>query len=349
MRYYSLTITNPKSGLSYQIDPNGLGFAFGTGPSFTSFYTKQSTSSGRLIGQTNPGALNIEFDLPVSAFHQPQGGAWIRIWGIGVKALGQASDLNGANFVLAAGMAQGLPLANPVQAGVLAQGQILNAFGNWEGTNQTIDLIVLGSTPPRPKYGISWDWRTGQPMAEAISSSLSQAFPGVPQSIAISRQLTAPANEPGWYESLASWADYLYQRGGALGAQIYGTAYPGVLMTPSKGGIKVWDGTQPSKTVALAFQDLIGQPTWIAPTSITFQTVLRADIELGDSVIFPTGIVTPYALTSPAGGAVPNAPAASKTIFQGTFRIKEVHHYANFRQPDAASWNTTFVAVPSSR
>lgn len=55
-------------------------------------------------------------------------------------------------------------------------------------------------------------------------------------------------------------------------------------------------GSTPPKTVALAFQDLLGQPTWIQANTVTFQTVLRGDINYGDKVTFPKGVMIPYAL-----------------------------------------------------
>jgi hypothetical protein len=109
--------------------------------------------------------------------------------------------------------------------------------------------------------------------------------------------------------------------------------------------ISVYDGQgpTPAKVVPLAFQDLIGQPTWISASQVSFKTVLRSDIGLGMQVKFPQGIVAPYALTS-ASAATPNAPVSSKTAFQGNFVVTEIHHFACFRQADAESWNTTYTA-----
>jgi hypothetical protein len=89
---------------------------------------------------------------------------------------------------------------------------------------------------------------------------------------------------------------------------------------------------------------LAGQPTWIGSNTIIFPAVLRGDIDIADEVTFPSGTLLPYALTSP-NAAYPNTPAASNVSFQGTFTIKEIHHYGSFKQPDARAWNTAFVAV----
>jgi hypothetical protein len=65
---------------------------------------------------------------------------------------------------------------------------------------------------------------------------------------------------------------------------------------------------------------------------------------VGDQIVLPTGVGPPYALTTP-NAALPNAPARAKSGFQGKYIVIEVHHFANFRQADADSWTTSFVAI----
>jgi len=337
VRYYSLTLTDPNSGQVWQ--PTATTGAFqktSSGASFTSYAN----------GQTNPAALNIEFDIPVYPYATPQGKSIIRIWGVGLQMLGQASQLAGQNFVLAAGMKAGLPLANPAQAGIIAQGNVYQAFGNWQGVNQTLDLIC-NPGELSPAGGISFNWSPGQSLQTALSTALS-VFKGYTPKFYISANLQ-PQNstaQPANYPSLETFAGYLAGYTQPIGAQATGNAsYLGVQMSVVGNTINVWDGTAPlSATVQLAFQDLIGQPTWIDAATVNFKTVLRYDIAVGAQIKFPAGIVAPYALTS-ANAAAPNAPSRSKSVFQGTFTVIEAHHFANFRQPDADSWNTTFSAV----
>ena len=340
MRFYNLVLTDPDSGQVWTPNSTTGALSKGSGPStFTSF----------VHGQTIPGALNVEFDLPVTPWHTPQGGSIIRVWGVGLQMIGQAANLNGSNFQLYAGMQKGLPLANPAQAGLIAQGSVYQAFGNWQGPNQTLDLICNPSGIA-PTNGISWQWSPGQTLATALQVTLTQAFPTYKQNINISSSLQPPngAVQSGSYDTLDAFAQYLNELTQDLGAQVTGNPdYSGVQIAIDGMTIQVYDDTAPQKTVQLDFQDLIGQPTWIGPATITFKTVLRADINVGDQIKFPTGVVLPYALTSSAAAA-PGAPARAKSVFQGTFVVNEVHHYANFRQPDADSWNTTFTAVPNT-
>lgn len=84
MRYYAITISNA-AGQVYSVD-NAGNFVFGPGPTFTSLNAN---------GTTNPAALHVELDIPISPQHAPQGNSWIRVWGVGVRMIGQAANLNG--------------------------------------------------------------------------------------------------------------------------------------------------------------------------------------------------------------------------------------------------------------
>jgi hypothetical protein len=353
MRYYSLSISDPDTGAVWLPDPNGRGFtktgAPGT-PTFTSVVGVNSPQRAQQIGTLQLAGLQVEFDIPVFRYSNPQGGSIIRVWGISLQQISQASNLNFQAFSLSAGMQAGLPLANPKQAGVVARGMIFQAFGNWQGVNQTIDLIVAPGDL-RPPGGIFFTWKPGQQLSTALAICFRQAFPKYAQSIHISQSLaqnqsTVPLN--GTYESLSSFASMLVKNTRSLGMSVTGDEnYPGVQISidPTSSTIYVWDSTIPiGPTIQIEFQDLIGQPTWIEATKVSFKTVLRADIMPGDTIQFPQGLTAPYALTTQAA-ASPNVPASSRTAFQGTFQISEAHHFANFRQPDADSWATAYVAT----
>lgn len=300
--------------------------------------------------QTDPGALNIEFDMPIYRYFQSDGRQWIRIWGIGLPMIGQASNLNGANFQLSAGMKPGLPLATAAagQSGILLRGSVYSCFGNWQGTEQTLELIVNPGADDVDN--INFNWPAGTPLSGALAATFAQAFPA-PQynvNIAVGPNLILPDSQYGNYNNLATFSSYLNGISKKAGVGAYGSTYNGVQIAISGTTIYAWDGTQARATPKqLAFQDLIGQPTWISPTQINFKTVLRSDIIVGQQVMFPKGINSPYALTS-SEAAYPNTPASNTTVFQGAFNIQSVHHYGAFRQADADSWNTTFVATPNS-
>jgi hypothetical protein len=335
VRYYNLLIADPISGLAYV--PQGDGFV----------KKSATTTFGSLLnGYTNPAALQIEFDLASCPLGQFQGYAGIKVTGVGLGMISQAANLNGANFALNAGMARGLPLANPAQAGLIAQGTIYQAYGNWEGTAQTLELICYSGSVATGQ-NVSFAWKKGQSIQTAIKALLQQAFPTYTAVFNISQNLIAQSDQPGIYSSLQNVADMIQQQSQHLGQPHYGPNYNGVTITVSGNSIFVFDGQGSQAVVSkqLAFQDLIGQPTWLEPFKITFKTVLRGDLHVTDTISFPVGVSQPYALTAQSA-AQPNTPASNRTAFQGEFQITEIHHFANFRQAPAESWNTTFVATP---
>jgi hypothetical protein len=339
LRYYDLSISNPQTGGIYKLTPNALNFVESPGGStFTSYAN----------GKTLPGALNVEFDIPAAPFNTPQGAAIIRVWGIGLPMIGQASSLNGVNLTLSAGMKKGLPLANrsPSQNGLILQASVYQAFGNWQGTNQTLDMICY-PLAAQAKQDILLNWPAGMPLSTALTNTFTQAFGKYQMTPKVTiANLTQTSDGSGHYDTLSQLADYIAERSTIIGQANYGEDYSGVLITIAGNTIYAFDSQQARTPIALNFTDLIGQPTWIEPGVINFKTVLRADLAIGSQILFPTrGIVAPYVLTS-VNAAVPGAAAASKTVFQGAFEIREVHHFANYRQPEADAWNTTFSAVP---
>jgi hypothetical protein len=347
MRFYSLNLTDA-SGASFVV--SNQGFTRGAGPTFYSLY--QRPFSSQLL--PDPGALDIEFDIPVSQLGKPQGTFRIKVRGVGLQCLGQASNLAGAGFMLKAGMSAGLPLANPAQAGVIARGIVLQSWGNWEGTNMSLDMLVVPGVPGSTtdnvfERNLSFFWPAGSSLYDAIDAALQAALPEFRRQIFIDPNLTLPNDECGWYATPTAWASYLLGVTQPLGKKLLGFSYPGVEIVVTGDVIYVFDGTAggpASILTQLEFTDLIGQPTWISATAVSFSTVLRADIGVGNKIRFPEGIVPPYALTSPAA-AVPGGmvPARSKSIFQGDFLVREVHHFGHFREPSGDSWATAFVAT----
>ena len=344
MRYYDFAISSPTTGAVWIVTKAG---SFAQGPSYATTFTSW------VNGANNPAAQNFEIDLPVAPYHVPQGKAVLRVWGVGLQQIGQAANLNGQNFKLLAGMKPGLPLTNPAnggdqsnQAGLIAQGQIFQAFGNWQGVNQTLDLIVYPGASDT-NQDISWNWLKGTQLSSALAQCFKQAFPLYRPTIQIGN-IVAPGDDQGHYNSLTRLANHVFDMSVKYGTATYGDQYPGVNIVLNGDSIIATDSTQviSSTPIELKFQDLIGQPTWIEPNRISFKAVMRHDIQIGSLVKFPAAVISPYVLTTDAA-AYPNVPARNKSVFQGTFFVNEVHHFGNFRQPDADSWVTAYTAVPT--
>lgn len=283
-----------------------------------------------VAGKNLPGALDVEFDIPVFPFAVPSGAAYVKVWGVSIKDIEQASDLNGKDVSVFGGFQKGLPLANPAQAGLLVKGSIFQAFGNWVGTEQSLDLIIYPKvgTDADPKNFVL-DWKKGQKLSEAVKATLSTAFPEYAVELDIDDSLVLPADETHAVGTLTQFAEYVK----GVSREIVGGDYQGVDLTIRDGKLIGYDGTGAKDPKEIAFRDMIGQPTWIDPLSVQVKFPMRADLAIGDYVKFPPALVT----TAP-GTTSPFVNA--KSTFQGTFQIGQVRHVGHFRQPTAEAWVT---------
>ena len=374
MRYYRIEITDPAN------------------PGPTQVYTSW------VNGGNDPGALNVQFNIISASFESLKNTAVVQIQGISIKSISQANNLNNKNVKISAGFQKGLPLANPNQSGILVNGYIAQAFGNWLGNDMTLDLIVnpgpspttpasaqptaaqssvIVSEPLPPPLGSmtqpingSFSWPAGIPLSVAIREFLKNAFPKYPEpKIEINPNLILAYSV---YEvintlpAFAKWANEFSKK--IIGIYHKGPGpYPGVQISllPNN-AFFVSDGTVPPpattqnaatsttsasssaknadnpsyepKTITIEFKDLIGQPTWIDQGEIQFKCPMRADIHCLDSIKFPEGIfptIAPSEINSPY-----NYRNTSQQ--KGTFNVKEINHYGNFRQPTADSWVSLF-------
>ena len=341
MRYYSIRVIDPTSG--DVLVPN----------TSTRVFTPTAAGAGvvtyasHINGTFYPGALNIEIDATVYPFAVPQGGSALKVCGVSLTEIGQRSQLADKIIEVSAGMQKGLPLVTPSQAGVIFRGKIFQAFGNWQGTEQSLDFVVWPDegTAESPK-NIVVNWVGGTLLSEALQATLAVAFPDLKISINISPNLTVPNDQVGVYQTLTQLAQYVK---GITSKISVSSNYAGVDIAMSPNKINVFDGTVTPASTTIAFKDLVGQPTWIDAATINLPLVMRSDLSIGDTIMLPTGTLgTPYTLTS-SSAALPNTPATVTTKnsinFNGTFIVSEVHHFGNYRQPDANSWVTVVDAI----
>lgn len=313
------------------------------GPNGDGVYDSQDGS-----GNNNPAALLVEIDVTLVSYDQPTGAALIRVWGISLPEISQAANNNNKNIKVFAGFGIGLPLANPAQYGLILQGYVFQCFGNWEGNSQAIDFIVLagsapGSTTPQAApVNLSLNWKASTALSDAIKTTLATAYPGYTASINISPNLKFSGDLPGYYQNLNQFASYIRQVSKSI---MNNPTYPGVSIILQEKNFVVFDGTQSasgSNAKAIAFQDLIGQPTWINAPSIQFKCALRADLKVGDNITLPKTQVTNSA-------AAATSLVNQNVSFQGTFQISVMRHVGNSRQPDAKAWVTVFDAFPQQQ
>lgn len=319
MRYYAVEITDD-SGNVVPVGP------FSTLPQFTSFVNDRNI----------PGALNIILDLPVFNWDTSMGASLVQIHGISLQDISQATNLNGMNIKVYGGMQKGLPLANPKQAGLLLEGVIQQAFGNWQGTSQSLDMIIVSGfgSADAPK-NIMLNWATNQFLGDAVTQALNTAFPDFTVTVNINSNLIlAIEPQPAPFQTVGQLATYL----NSMSREIIGGDYQGVKLTAREKEFVLYDGTSPTDPIQISALDLIGQPTWIAPGTMVFKAVMRNDLQVGDYILMPKQTLQ---LTTSASVS----QARNKSAFQGTFQISQLRHVGNFRQRDANSWSTVVNAV----
>jgi len=339
MRRYDIIITNPKTGAVWT--PTGFPANLLGGTSFTS----------SVNGQPFAGAWNIELDIFAGAFAAPFGDSRVQVWGVSLQDLYNATDLNYFNIEVRGGMAKGLPLATAQAAnyGTIAKGTIFPAFGNWQGINQALTLILRAGTNSGnnlPQFGsnghpanVSFNWKKGTTLAQAIQSFFSTTF-NITPNVQISSNLVASEDWPFVYNNMAEFNSWLTQfTKQIIGA---GTTYPGVQIAfdPKMNAINVFDGTaKPTTIKQLQFQDLIGQPTWLG-IGVNFMTPLRSDLAIGSYIKMP-------AQSENIAIATQNAAiiAKNRSSFQGTYQVTQTRHVGNFREGSAEAWVTVVDAV----
>lgn len=294
----------------------------------------QRFSSRKADNTPDPGALDIELDIPVYSFEKVTSGAVVRIYGIGLDQVSQSMNFNDKIIEVYAGMDKGLSLANPRQAGIIARGKIFQSIGTWQGINQFIDFYFRTDTGSQDNpANIVLNWKAGTKLSAALKNTLTAAFPGFTIITTISDRLILPNDEIGIHQNIYQLAQYLKTISQTI---VKDQTYPGVRMFIRENQIVIFDGTSPKKPKQITFNDFIGQPSWKGPLTVSFQVVLRADLTVSDYIVLPNqSSLTKEQSFSRYG---------NNLTFKGNFRIVSLRHIGSFKQPDALSWVTAIEA-----
>lgn len=334
MRFYELTLYRPGET--------------------TPFRTWTSFPNGRF----DPGALDVEFDVLVPAYHAPAGGSSITVHGVALQDLKQSSQFGmqvvrnkvqpGMYIELKGGMGRGLPLANPAQQGTLLKGLIYQSFGTWQGTEMRLDFTINAADFSSDNPGnYVLNWKAGQPLSTALQNCLSVAHPNMPTLFGISDRLVQAHDEIHFCSTLEEVAQLVQE---ITNGQFLGDEYPGVFIAINAGVIHVFDTTQPPPaTVQINFTDLVGQPTWLDAGTMQLMVVMRGDIQVGSYLKMPQGF------TSGAGSTIfqPNDNSTSafnyNLTFAGTFLVTDVRHIGHFRSSSGEDWVTVINCTPTTQ
>jgi hypothetical protein len=288
-------------------------------------------------GVFDPNALDVEFDCQVTSFASSPQLFVVTVRGVSLQDLSQANQFKGMQFSLSGGMKAGLPLANPLQSGVLVKGQVFQAYGNWEGTDMRLDLVIAPSTYTLNEPGnIVLNWQAGQQLSQALQQTLSVAYPNVPFTAQVSNQIVQNFNEVHFCSTLQELAQCVQ---GITSGYFLGSTYSGINLTAQNGQFFVWDSTYSPNPIQIAFTDFVGQPTWIDVNTMICKLVMRADIQLGAVIQMPQGLQNLPGVVTTTQQSFPSSNNY-QTAFQGTFNVSDIRHIGSYRSPDGASWVT---------
>lgn len=308
-------------------------------------FTKKvkSWSSLDSFGKTNPGALNVELDIPLTPSNTPNGNVNVRIWGIPIKDI--STDWGSLYFQMKAGMAKGLPLANPNQRGLILKGKVYQSFGNWQGVNMSLDFIIQPETGGWESDQKNWvlDWKKGTTLKEALDTSfntaLGKTIPSLNMDFSLSPNLVATKDEALYCSTLTQFSQQVKD----LSKSVNKSAnFNGVVIAKNGDTFKVSDfSATGTDAKILEFQDFIGQPTWIDPITISVKLVMRHDITMLDVVKLPDVQEKFGKVSAKSYEFIRNGLS-----FVGRWKVLSLRHIGNFRQPDANSWVTVLTLTP---
>ena len=293
-------------------------------------------------GTPDPGALLVEMDLTVTEHSTPLGSCFVRIWGVGIQALSQAKDLYFKDIKVSGGMAKGLPLAKPQQFGLLVQGKITKAFGNWQGTDQSLDLFITpgepnktepdgGPNPKSPAKNIVFNGKKDQDITDVLKQTLQTAFPSLQIKANVQKQLKLTQDQIAYFPNIDQLG-YFIRR---LSQDIGGKSYQGISITDYNGNINLVDA--PSGNSQISFEDLVGQPTWIDTGVIQVKTVMRGDLDILSQFTLPQTWINSSESANYIG------PGSQQQLaFQGQWQINKMRHVGNSRATSADAWVSIF-------
>lgn len=299
-------------------------------------------SSTGSAGMPNGSALRVDFDIYQQFVSLAKLSSFIRIFGISYKQISQITNLNPkepldnpdnwATIEIRGGMSKGLPLANPAQQGILIKGSISQAFANWQGTEISLDLVIvpeIGS--PTDPVNIPFSWKKGDTLESAVRASLKVAYPNFSVLGSYSPNLKFTEDQAGFYYDIDQLSKYITNISKSINTD---PNYLGAQIVKTPDGFLLTDGTNTTGGVTqIKYTDIIGNLTWLGVATIQAKLVLRGDLNINQKIKFPDRFPVTNAVNS--FSQYRNNPS-----FKGEFFISEIRHVGSSRQPSADNWAT---------
>lgn len=311
---------------------------------------KLSDASGKLVQEWtsyhnstfDPYAQDIEIDAIVADHGAPlsQAQTHITIYGVPLKLLQQSQVFTGMFLSITGGMGGGMPLEDPTQRGPILAGQVFQSFGNWVGTEMTLEFVVNPS-PNTLQHPGQWiiTWRKGSQLKDALGTTFSNSYPAAWNISPVYDlgEWTQPHDSVGYYATLNQLAQVIE---GVTRNQPNGP----VRIAANGASVHVYDATWKPKPKVLRFVDLVGQPTWIDINEMQVKLVLRGDLNLGDQIELPANFIAGPGSVQSSPQSFPSQMKYAPT-FTGAFTVRAIRHLAHFRASDAGEWCSIVNAV----
>lgn len=307
------------------------------------------------IGVPDSGAPLIEFDGIAQKEGAPLAtGFRITVHGVPLSLLKQATTLydpdNPWYARLLVGFGPGLPLADASHNGVAVQGTIMQALGNWVGTDMelTIFLSASGNFTLEQPGNFTLLWRKGQSLADALHATLDPIYGASTVRVNVSPSYVAPWDKLHRARTLGQLAAWLRRD---TESAVTGP----VRVWASKGQVRVADSTYAGTQHAIKWTDMIGQPTWVLQNTLSVQLTMRGDLDIGDVITLPDTLGGRQVISGPGlverqlpiqqtgfnssgapifgGGAAP-----VETTFTGAYLIQSLRYIGNSRSSDSTQW-----------
>lgn len=314
----------------------------------------QVDAAGNRFGpyKTRAGiGLQLEFDVNYTASDLIDPATIVKLYGVPITILRQAVQLVGGNVQIFAGFEAGLPLANPQQQGEILNGRIVNAWSDWVGANQCLNVAINPTVRPATEsevFSITVDAEAGERLGDVIRRTLVDAYPEKQIQVNVSNDLVLNEAWKGVYWRVSQFANMIRSQSvNLLGANVN---YAGISVVVQGERILVFDNSDVASSAAgsaKAIQpyELLGQPSWIGFNKIAFKCPLRADIQCGDMISLPAQI------TSGAGGILLQStaftyPPRTTTTFSGEFIVIGIRHVGRFLDKNGTDgWTTIYTVI----
>jgi len=267
-------------------------------------------------GVNDPGALDVEFDfLSYQNALSGTDGSTVTIHGVPLSDITQAQQFAGMNIEVKAGMSKGLPPADPTQAGLILKGQIFQSWANWVGTQMDLNFVIYASMYTYANPGnIVLNWKQGADLQSALQTTLGVAYPDLGIIFTLSKPYVLARPVVHVHSTLAGFSQLVT-------STTKTKTFPGVTVsTPINNTIIVSDSLLQPTPKTLKFNDLVGQPTWLNQAQMIVTTVMRADIQINDTIKMPQGLLDAPGTVTTAAAARPSQ-LDYKSAFQGLFVV----------------------------